>query len=81
MEKPVIFGEMVFACLRLDNAGMVDLKRDRLSTSVGQSGRTGLDYVVKQMAYCQCAINTSVIDFLVDKGRQFRYNGDMTAVD
>ena len=81
LEKPVIFGAMVCACLRLDNAGMVDLEHDRLMTSGGQFSRTGADYVAKQTAYRQSALNTSVIDFLLHEGKQFRYNGNMTAVD
>ena len=42
--------------------------------------RTGVDYVLKQLAYRQSALNTFVIDLLLHEGRQFRYNGNITAV-
>ena len=72
---------MVFACFRLDNACMVELEHDRLLIPVGQCITTGFDYVVKQTAYRHRAINNFVIDLLCEEGRQFRYNGNLSAVD
>ena len=60
---------------------MVELEDDRLMTPVGQCSRTCFGYVVKQTAYRHSAINNFVINLLLDEGRQFRYNGNITAVD